>query len=334
MLNFLVFLILGYALGSVSLGYFWGQVIKGIDIRNFGNGNTGASNTYRVVGPVYGIITAVFDLLKSPAVYYLSLSKINPDLAILVGIAAVLGHIFPFYLGFKGGKGVASLDGLFVISLFFSSPIYSLLLFVGMLIYYLKFVKPIKLSLRHQLKLSALIFPAGLIWLSNQIVITVLGLLFVGALVFDLVRLLKPNLNKKYLEQHGFSKEKEQSRFSGYTAFLFSGLAVSLFFSKEVAVISLVFFILGDIFAPLSREVAYLPQIKLIGDKTLAGSIVVFAVSFFAGLFLHLLTPLSLSLEIVIMGAFLTAVLDQFSFVVDDNLLVPIGTAAVLAFLF
>lgn len=333
MLYFLAFLFIGYVLGSLSPGYFFGRVVKGVDIRNFGNGNTGASNTHRIVGPVYGIITALFDLSKSSLVYYFSSLWVGPDLAILVGLAVVLGHIFPFYLGFRGGRGVASLDGLLLISLFFSNPAYSLLLFVGMLVYYSKFVKPFKLSLRHWLKLFALIFPLGLIWLPSKLVIWPLVLFFSIAFIFDLVRLWKPSLNEKYLEKHKFAKEKEKSRFSGYTIFLFSALIVSFFFPVEIAVISLAFFILGDIFAPLSREVAYLPQIKIIGEKTLAGSIVVFAISFFAGLFFYLLTPLSLSVAVVALGALFTAILDQLSFTIDDNLLVPIGTAAVLSLL-
>ncbi|MBI2068810.1 MAG: glycerol-3-phosphate acyltransferase [Candidatus Yanofskybacteria bacterium] len=331
MTDLAILLVIGYLAGSLSPGYFWGRVIKGLDIRNFGNGNTGASNTYRVVGPVYGIITAVFDLLKSPLAYYFSLSRVDPDLAILVGLAAVLGHIFPFYLRFRGGKGVASLDGLFLISLFFASHIYSFLLFVGMIIYYATVVKPIRLSLRHWLKLGALIFPLSLIWMPFKLAGGVLVILFAVAVAFDLIRKFNPELNKKYLEKQRFAKEKERSRFSGYTIFLFSALLVSLFFSREIAAVSLVFFILGDIFAPLSREVAYLPQIKVIGDKTLAGAIVVFTTSFFAGLFLHLLTPLSLSLEVVAAGALFTAIFDQLAFFVDDNLLVPIGVATTLS---
>lgn len=331
MLYFLAFLFLGYILGSVSPGHFFGRIVKGVDIRKFGNGNTGASNTFRVVGPAYGIITGIFDLLKSPLAYFLSLSAVNSNLAILVGLAAVLGHIFPFYLGFKGGGGVASLDGLFVISLFFSNPAYSLLLFVGMLVYYSKFVKPFKLSLRHWLKLLALIFPLGLIWLSSQLIVLALGFLLSIAFIFDLVRLLKPDLNKKYLEKRRFAKEKERGRFSGYTIFLFSAFLITTLFSREIAVVSLIFFILGDIFAPLSREVAYLPQKKLLGEKTLAGSIVVFAISVFAGLFLHLLTPLPLSMVTVALGALLTAVFDQLALFVDDNFLVPVGVAATLS---
>src|SRR3989344_3525589 len=112
MTTFLFFIIIGYLLGSLSPGYFFGRVIKGIDIRKFGNHNTGATNTYREVGPVYGIIAGIFDALKAAAAYWiavlglnfetfklLNLGELDPDIAILVGLVAVVGHVFPFYLG-------------------------------------------------------------------------------------------------------------------------------------------------------------------------------------------------------------------------------------------
>ena len=104
-------------------------------------------------------------------------------------------------------------------------------------------------------------------------------------------------------------------------------------FPKEIAALSLVFFILGDTLAPFSANIAYLPQKRMMGEKTIAGFVVVSLFSFFAGWFLYLLTPLNLSFNIIILGALLTAIFDQLSFWVDDNLLVPIGTATVLLFL-
>ena len=272
------------------------------------------------------------DLVKAPLAYYLSLYKINPDLAIVVGLAAVLGHIFPFYLKFRGGMGVASLDGLFLISLVFSSPIYSLLLFVGMIIYYLVVVGPVKISVRHWLKVLFIIFPLSLIWLPRNPIMWALGCLLLMSGVFDLARLFSPSLNKKFLEKRQLSKDKEK-RFSGYTVVLLSSFIILALFSREIAILSLVFFALGDVFAPFSKNVAYLPHTPLIGHKTIAGFIIIFAISVFAGWFLYSLTPLTLSLTIIILAAFLTAMFDQLAFWVDDNLLVPIGTAITLRLL-
>lgn len=334
-MTFLLLLASGYIIGSASPGYFFGRIIKRIDIRDFGNRNTGASNTYRVVGPVYGLIAGAFDLIKAPLVYYLGLRfGVHPDLALLAGLAAVLGHIFPFYLGLRGGKGVASLTGLLLISLFYGGAVYSLLLLAGMLVYYLGFVKPAKISLRHWLKLFSIIFPLGLIWLPSEPILWALGAMLAASFLFDLARFLSPALNEKYLGQGQFSKSKERIRFSGYTTYLSSSFLVLAFFPKEVAVISLLFFVLGDFLAPFSASTAaYLPKTRLIGDKTIGGAAVVFAISFLAGWFLNGLTPLALSLEIVVAGAFFTALFDQLSFRIDDNLLVPLGTATALWFL-
>ena len=108
---FYFFLVFGYLIGSLSPGYFFGRLVKKIDIREHNYRNTGATNTYFVVGPVYGVITGFFDFLKTPAVYYLSLRWLDPNMAILVGLAGVVGHIAPFYLGFRGGGGQATLGG-------------------------------------------------------------------------------------------------------------------------------------------------------------------------------------------------------------------------------
>ena len=109
-MSLILILFLGYLIGSLSPGYFFGKFVKHIDIREFGNKNTGATNTYHVVGPIFGILTGIFDFLKSPFIYFLAVSgafflpSINPDLAILAGLAAVAGHIKPFYLRFEEEK--------------------------------------------------------------------------------------------------------------------------------------------------------------------------------------------------------------------------------------
>ena len=128
------------------------------------------------------------------------------------------------------------------------------------------------------------------------------------------------------------AKQKELKRISGYTLFLISTFLVIMFFPKEIAMLSLIFFILGDFVAPLSRVTPFLPQNVIFGDKTLGGLITIFAISLVAGIFLQSLTSLSFSVTMIILAASLTAVFDQLSFIVDDNLLVPLGTAIVLSF--
>ena len=75
----IIYSLLGYVIGSISPGYIFGRLLKGIDIRNYGNHNTGATNTSRVVGQTYGLITGVFDYLKAPLAYYLSLNTLDPE---------------------------------------------------------------------------------------------------------------------------------------------------------------------------------------------------------------------------------------------------------------
>lgn len=332
MLTFYLFIIFGYLVGSLSPGYFFGRLVKGIDIRDYKYHNTGATNTYFTVGPVYGVIAGLFDFLKTPVVYYLSLHWLGPNLAILVGLAGVVGHIAPFYLGFRGGKGVASLAGLCFIALFYTRSIYTLLLIIGFIAYGIN-VSTVKMRLpvRHLLKLGALVFPLGLLVMPKTIVVMSVVILLGIFLLIDFVRLINPPLNEKYLKLKAFARAKERSRLSGYSIFLSSALIIIGLFSKEVAVISLSFFILGDTFAPFSRIIRFLPQRPVLGDKTIAGAIVVFTISFVAGLFIRSLTPLTLPLGTILIGASLVAVLDQFSFLLDDNILVPLGSAILLS---
>ncbi len=334
-MSYFIFLVfLGYIIGSASPGYFFGRLVKKIDIRDYGNFNTGATNTFHVIGRKYGIITAIIDILKTPLAYYIGLQQFNPNLAIIFGLAAVVGHVAPVYLGFRGGRGIASLVGLIVVASFFSNPIYVLVLTIGAIIYAINISStPIYISFRHFLKLSALVFPLGLILFSHHSISIVILILFFTSLSFDTLRWLIPSLNKKYLAKPNLAKEKERNRLSGYTLFLASAFLIISFFSKEIAIISLTYFILGDFFAPMSKAIQFLPQKKIIYDRTIAGAVTLFTVTLGAGFFLMSLTALSLSLPIIIYGALLVTFFDHLSFLVDDNLLVPVGTAIVLSLL-
>ena len=350
MFNFLILFFFGYLIGSISPGYFFGRVVKGIDIRKYNRGNTGATNTYLTVGPGYGIITGAIDFLKSPLVYYFALSglffnfpAVNPDLAIFIGIAAVVGHIFPFYLGFRGGRGVASLYGLTFATLFFTQSFYALIIFVGT-IFYAIFVSQrlevkeflSKAPLRKFLKLAGLILPLGYLYFdffANLVLV-----LLVASFVFDVMRFLVPELNQRYLRLKKLAKEKELKRFSGYTIFLLSAFLLFWFFPKDIAVLCFSLFIVGDVFTPLGP--VFLAKETMPG-KTWGGFFLILTLAFITGLFLNSLTPVSFSFKVLVLAAFLTAFLDQFSvssskpfsFLVDDNLLVPLGTAIGLSFL-
>ncbi len=338
-MEFIYLILLGYLIGSVSPGYFFGRFIKGIDIREHGlNRNTGATNTFYVVGPFWGVIAGLVDFLKAPAVYYLAVSQnFPPDTSILVGLAAVVGHIFPFYLGFRGGRGVASLYGLLLASLFFTTSIYALSLFAGTVFYAISVSQRPEVKgflgeapLRKFLKLAGLVLPIGFLAISESFFLAAVVALLALSFFIDVLRFLFPTFNRRYLGLRMVAKKKEAKRLSGYTLFLLSSFLLFKFFPAEIAAVSLVFFIVGDVFAPFGQ--VFMAK-EILRGKTWGGAFLIIILAFISGLFLKSLIPVSFSLSAIALAAFLTAFLDQFSFLLDDNILVPLGTAILLTFL-
>lgn len=109
----ILLLFLAYLLGSIPTGLWIGQFFFHINIRDHGSGNTGTTNTFRILGKKAGLITFVIDFFKGtlatllPALFHLQ--GISP---MLFGLMAVLGHTFPIFAGFKGGKAVATSAGV------------------------------------------------------------------------------------------------------------------------------------------------------------------------------------------------------------------------------
>src|SRR6266849_3542724 len=105
-----------YLLGTIPFGLLLGKVFGGADVRKAGSGNIGATNVARVAGPIAGIFTLVLDAAKGAAAVWMAARFAN-DSAVwmtIAGIAALLGHCFPIWLGFRGGKGVATAAGVFL----------------------------------------------------------------------------------------------------------------------------------------------------------------------------------------------------------------------------
>ncbi len=119
-MNLFLLTISAYLIGSIPTAYWIGKLFFSIDIREHGSKNMGASNTFRVLGPVWGIIVLIIDLGKGMAAVQLALLVQPTDWLgseksfwqLLLGLVAVAGHIFPVFAGFRGGKGVATLFGL------------------------------------------------------------------------------------------------------------------------------------------------------------------------------------------------------------------------------
>ena len=118
MMERVICLVIGYVFGLFQTAYFYGKA-HGIDIRQHGSGNAGTTNTLRVLGTKAGLIVLAGDCLKCIAAVWLvrlTFGHSHPDMVYLLclytGAGAILGHIFPFYMNFKGGKGIAATAGL------------------------------------------------------------------------------------------------------------------------------------------------------------------------------------------------------------------------------
>lgn len=119
MIYFLVIAVGAYLLGSIPTSVWLGRALKGVDLREHGSGNAGATNAFRVLGKPIGTVVLLLDMLKGYLAVSLShlQAEVDPgtELWMLVrmalGLLAVLGHIFPLFAGFRGGKGVAAITG-------------------------------------------------------------------------------------------------------------------------------------------------------------------------------------------------------------------------------
>jgi len=119
MLSATILILAAYLIGSIPFSVIVGYLFAGVDVRKHGSGNAGATNVYRVAGLPAAIIAGIFDVLKG-ALPVFAAKFVMPDLhwlPLVAGIAAVVGHILPIFAGFRGGKGVNTLLGMFLILL-------------------------------------------------------------------------------------------------------------------------------------------------------------------------------------------------------------------------
>lgn len=148
MLSIAVVLLISYLIGSIPSSLWVGKLVHKIDIREHGSGNAGATNTFRVMGWKSGTVVVVMDFIKgfsatfwiSQIAYYFDPGPVSPPnwevdafLRIICGVAAMGGHIFPLYAGFKGGKGALTAAGMLYgiepISISISIAVFLILLF-------------------------------------------------------------------------------------------------------------------------------------------------------------------------------------------------------------
>lgn len=135
MLTILAIMVVSYIIGSFPTSIIVGKILRGIDIREHGSGNAGGTNVFRVLGWKPGVLVMLVDVFKGFAATYwipsqlAPLSNHLPLLQLLAGIAAVVGHIWTVFAGFRGGKGVGTAAGM-LLALFPQALIYCLLVFL------------------------------------------------------------------------------------------------------------------------------------------------------------------------------------------------------------
>lgn len=120
-MNLALVLVISYLLGAIPTSVVFGKMARGVDVRQHGSGNAGATNTWRVLGWKAGLTVLALDVAKGaaaaklvPLIRFGPLPLSTPVVAILCGLLAVIGHVYPIYIGFRGGKGVATGAGMLI----------------------------------------------------------------------------------------------------------------------------------------------------------------------------------------------------------------------------
>lgn len=103
-------ILIGYAVGSLPVGYLIAHRARGVDLRRVGSGNVGAANVHRTSGLPMAVVVMLADAAKGAGAVFLGGGAVD---GVTAGVAAVVGHVYPVWLGFRGGKGVATASGVF-----------------------------------------------------------------------------------------------------------------------------------------------------------------------------------------------------------------------------
>ena len=143
-MEIIILILIAYLLGSIPSALWIGKLFYGTDVRKHGSGNLGATNTFRVLGKTAGLIVTILDIVKGTAAVLLSILPFFSSAGIhplLLGVVAVIGHMFPIFAKFKGGKAVATSGGVL---LGYNWPIFIIVLLTFLLA--LKLTKMVSLS--------------------------------------------------------------------------------------------------------------------------------------------------------------------------------------------
>lgn len=193
-MKFLIFIIFSYIIGSIPTAFILTKIFKGIDIRQVGSGNPGATNVLRVGGPILGIITFIIDFSKGfiPAL----IAKLHFELYMvaLVMLFVILGHITSIFLNFKGGKGVATfLGALFAFS--FKLALITLLFFL--FIFFLTHIVSVS-SISAVLLLITIFIISKNFDINTKLIVTLIGALIIYRHKSNIKRLLNKEEKKLF----------------------------------------------------------------------------------------------------------------------------------------
>lgn len=163
----LLLICMAYLIGSIPTALLISKKFFGIDIRDYGSGNMGATNTFRVLGARYGVMVMVIDILKGAVAvglytllpFYIRNEFERTNFMIGLGLASVIGHVFPVFANFKGGKGVATLFGMMLAM----QPVVAVSC-VGVFLFVLYLTRYVSLSAI----LGALMLPICVLWIWNE----------------------------------------------------------------------------------------------------------------------------------------------------------------------
>ena len=211
-MNEMMLVVFAYLLGSIPTSIWVSKAIFGFDIRQFGSGNPGATNTFRVLGSNWGAFVMTVDISKgliATSLYVLMPFYLHNELArtnfmILLGMAAVIGHIFPIWADFKGGKGVATILGM-------ALAIQPIVALICILVFLITLFTTRYVSLSSML--AGVVFMLLILFIfkeketSYQIFAIIVALMVVLTHQKNIVRLLKGNENKAPLFKKNRKKQ-------------------------------------------------------------------------------------------------------------------------------
>lgn len=188
----ILFIVLGYIFGSISFSYIVTKKVAGIDIRQHGSKNAGATNTLRLLGKGPAILVLALDALKGIAAVLIAMQLTElPWLIMVTGLFAILGHNWPVFFGFKGGKGVATTIGVVFTLAFFPALVAAVIALI--IIYIFRYVSLGSLVFATLLPVCMSLFDVPLAYIIGGIAIMILSYIRHSS---NIVRIIKGEENK------------------------------------------------------------------------------------------------------------------------------------------